>query len=261
MALEASPAAESISALASAGKDVGQLGSLMVDNVTDAPELQIADEMLSRATISGPHASEFVLESMKSNPGPIVQARGCRAVAQIAERPDGRAALHALGAVQVVVEAMKTAMDDEVELATHGCEALSNLVIAPPEENEAAVLGHGGLGAVLAVAMAHPSHVAVQRKVCLALGNMAFGPAGEARVLEAGGLDAVVTAMKAHAADATVVEEGIDALVNIADSSDGKKKLLALGGLGVVAAAKKSHPKCAATAGDFALQLVAAARE
>ena len=57
-----------------------------------------------------------------------------------------------------------------------------------------------------------------------------------------------------------VIEEGIDALVNIADGAEGKRKLLALGGLGVVAAAKKAHPKCAETAGDLALKLVAAAK-
>ena len=54
-------------------------------------------------------------------------------------------------------------------------------------------------------------------------------------------------------------EEGVDALVNIADSADAKKRLLALGGLAVVAAAKK-HANCAATAGELATGLVAAAK-
>jgi len=246
--------------MASAGKDVGELGSLMPAQLANAPERLIADEILSRATISGPHASDFVLDTMTSDPRPLVQANGCLAVAQIAERPDGRASLHSKGAVRVVAEAMASAMEEEEEVQMHGCNAIANLVIAPPEENEAAVLGHGGLEAVLAAAKAHASKAGVQRKACLALGNMAFGSEGEAKVLESGGLEAVVAAMKAHATDATVVEEGLDALVNIADSTEGKKKLLALGGLGVVAAAKKAHPSCAATAGEFALKLVAAAK-
>ena len=251
---------ETFEALAVAGKDIGQLGSLMPENLSSAPAQLVADELLSRATIEGPHASGFVLEMMMNQPNPLVQLKGALAIAQISERPEGRAALHAESAVKVVVEAMRTAMDDEVELQRHGCSSLANLVMAPPDENEAAVLDNGGLEAVLAAAKAHPFDAGVQAKACLALGNMAFGSVGEAKVLSSGGLEVVVAAMKAHAANPLVIEEGIDALVNIADGADGKKALLALGGLGVVAAAKKSHPKCMEAAGDLALKLVAAAK-
>ena len=121
-------------------------------------------------------------------------------------------------------------------------------------EGEMAVIAKSGLDAVLEAARTHPKEVAIQRKACLALGNLAFGSEGEATVLATGGLEAVVAAMKAHGKDEVVVEEGIDALVNIADSTGGKKRLLGCGGLEVVAAARK-HAKVAAAATDLEKQL------
>ena len=236
-------------------EDVGRVGALIPDGI-EAPAELIGDEMLSRATTEGPAASEFVLENMRNDPRPKVQAKGCSAVSQIAETPPGRTTLHEKGAVEVVVAAMSSAMPDEIELQAKGCSAIANLSIG---EGESAVLSKGGLAAVLAAASAHPAEASVQLKVCTALGNIAYGSAGEARVLAGGGLEAVVTAMKAHSADAALQEEGVDALVNIADSADAKKRLLALGGLAVVAAAKK-HANCAATAGELATGLVAAAK-
>lgn len=240
-------------------EDVGNVGVFMPDGQAASATL-VGEELLSRVFARGPAATDFVLETMRNDPRPEVQAKGCTGIAQLAERPDGRKLLHDKQGVEVVVEAMMSAMDEEVELQASGCSALANLVIGEVSEHEAAVLGKGGLKAVLAAAKAHPADGSVQTKACLALGNMAFGSAGEAAVLAAGGLDAIVAAMKAHPTNEKLQEEGLDALVNIADSDGGKKQLLAMGGLAVVAAAKK-HPTCAETAGDFAAKLVAAAKE
>lgn len=235
--------------------DVGKVGGLLpVD--AQAPADVIADEMLSRVFASEADASDFVLETMQNDPRPEVQAKGCSAISQIAEKREGRALLHSKSVVDVVVAAMLSAMAEEVELQIKGCSALANLVIG---EGDDAVLRKGGLEAVLNASRMHPNVPAVQRKVCLALGNMAYSSFGEARVVAEGGIQVVLTAMKTHGSDPEVQEEGIDALVNLADSENGKKELLARGGLGVVAAAKK-HEKCAAAAGDLANALVAVAK-
>lgn len=253
-----------------------QGGTLIPEGVS-VPASVLGDEMLSRASFSDSsnlpknpdglvpatppctpaEAAEFIFAIMKRDARSEVQAKGCQALAQIAEKPEGRSALLAVDTIAVVVEAMMSAADDEVELQASGCAALCNLVIGG--DGEAAVLEQGGLAAVLAAGRAHPTAAAVQRRCCAALGNIAFGSAGEAAVLTTGGLEVVVAAMRAFPSDAALQVEGVDALVNIADGDAAKRALLGLGGLGVVAAAKK-HAACAETAGAFAAGLVDAAK-
>jgi len=252
-------------------------GGALIPEGVEIPVSVLGDEMLSRASFSDAanlpknpdglvpasppstpmEAADFIFSIMKSDARSEVQAKGCQALAQIAENPEGRSALLAVDTIAIVVEAMMSAADDEVDLQARGCAALSNLVIGG--EGEVAILKQGGLAAVLAAGKAHPAEAAVQRKCCTALGNIAFGSAGEAAVLEAGGLDVVVAAMKAHPTDEGLQEDGVDALVNIADSDAGKQQLLAIGGLGVVAAAKKLS-KCAESAASLASGLVNAAK-
>ena len=232
------------------GKDVGETGALVPEGV-EVPAKLIGEEMLSRASLKGPNAIAFVFSHMQNDPREEVQAAGCLALAQISERPDGRVAVSDNGGIEIIVAAMMSAGSEEIEVLAHGCSALANLALG---EGEMAVIAKSGLDAVLEAARTHPKEVAIQRKACLALGNLAFGSEGEATVLATGGLEAVVAAMKAHGKDEVVVEEGIDALVNIADSTGGKKRLLGCGGLEVVAAARK-HAKVAAAATDLEKQL------
>ena len=281
-------------------------GGVLIGDGATIPASVLGDEMLSRASFSDAsslpanpegmvpasplcspaEAVDFILTFMKRDARSEVQAKGCQALAQLAEKPEGRSAVLAVDSVAVVVEAMMSAADDEIELQTRGCAAISNFVVGG--DGEAAVLEQGGLAAVLAAGKAHPKEAAVQRKCCAAvrasarcqaqssgeplapeltalprahsqLGNIAFGSAGEVAVLAAGGLEIVVAAMKAHPSDAALQEEGVDALANIADGEAGKQQLLALGGLGVAAAAKK-YSNCAETAGAVAAGLVEAAK-
>lgn len=250
-------AAASVETVDTSDRDLGEAGLLIPDGV-EAPAELLGDEMLSRASLFGPAASEYVLDLMRADPRALIQAKGCQALSQISESPEGRTAVLSKCGVEVVVEAMMSAMPDEIELQARGCSALANLVMNASEEEEARVL-KSGLAAVLGASKAHPAESTVQLKVCLALGNMAFGSKGEATCLSQGALEAVVEAMKAHPGDEALQVEGCDALVNIADSTDGKTKLVALGGLAVAAAAKK-HPKCAETAGALADSLLAVAK-
>ena len=224
---------------------VGEIGAIMPEGEV-APAALVGDEMLSRVYKQGRNASPYILTTMRNDPRAEVQAQGCRALSQIAESAEGRKAgmcstgfertvpgvtrqmtpayaplrlaVIAEGGIQVIVEAMETATDEEVELQARGCSALANLVVG---EGEAAVFEHGGLAVVLAAAAAPPTAASVQLKCCAALGNMAYGSAGEAKVLAEGGIEVVVAAMKVHPQDAKLQEEGCDALVNIADSAAG----------------------------------------
>jgi len=252
-------------------------GGALIPVGVEVPASVLGDEMLSRASFSDAsnlpknpdgmvpatppttpaEAADFIFDIMKRDARSEVQAKGCQALAQMAEKPDGRAALLAVDSIAVIVAAMLSAADDEIELQLRGCAVLGNLVVGG--EGEDAILKQRGLEAVLAAGRAHPTEAAVQRKCLAALGNIAYGSAGEAAVLAGGGLDVVVAAMKAHPSDAALQEDAVDALLNIADGDDGKQKLLALGGLGAVAAAKK-HSKCAETAGVLASALVVAAK-
>jgi hypothetical protein len=239
-------------ALEDGDEDIGQVGGLVPEGA-EVSAKKVGEEMISRVTLTGPNAADFVLQTMQQDPREEVQAKGCLALSQIAEKPEGRTALRKNGGIgiEVVVAAMMSAQPEEVEVQAHGCSALANLAI---DEGETLVIAKSGLDAVLESAKTLLKEVTVQRKACLALGNLAFGSEGEAKVLASGGIETVVAAMNAHRKDPVVQEEGIDALVNIADSPDGKKRLLECGGLDVVANAQK-HPKCAAVAADLAKQL------
>ena len=236
--------------------DLGTIGALLPEDTSQAPANTVGDELLSRASLQFEHAVGFVLDALRSDPRDEVQAKGLRAISQIAERKDGRETLIKHGAVETVIEAMLSAVEEEVELQASGCSGLANLAIS---EGEAVVHKHGGLKAVIAAGQAHPADLAVQTKVCAAIGNLAYSSDGEKATLEGGGVEAVCAAMRAHPADAALQEEGVDALVNVCDSEAGKRRLLEMGGLAVVAAAKK-HEKCAEAAGAFAASLVALAK-
>ena len=55
--------------------DLGQAGLLLPEG-QQADEGLLADELLSRASIFGPGAADFVLETMARDPRPMVQAKG-----------------------------------------------------------------------------------------------------------------------------------------------------------------------------------------
>lgn len=235
----------------------GQVGGLYPAELQEdaqTPAKAVGEEMLSRVFSNGAEAADFILMVMQNDPREEVQAMGCRALSQIAEKPAGRAALRSHCGVEVIVASMMSATAGEVAVQAHGCSALANLAIGEGADDD--VVAKSGLDAVLAAAKSHLGEVTVQRKACLALGNLAYGSAGEAKVLATGGLEAVVAAMQTHAKDIAVQEEGVDALINIADSAKGKQQLLELGGVPVLAAAQERAPRCAAAAEDFRRQLL-----
>ena len=152
----------------------------------EVPASVLGDEMLSRASFAGPilpanpdgmkpatapsspaEAGDFILAVMKKDPRSEVQAKGCQALAQLAETQEGRTALLAMDTIAVVVEAMMSASDDEVDLQARGCAALAHLVVGG--EAEAAILEQAGVAAVLAAGKAHPTEASVQRKCCAAV--------------------------------------------------------------------------------------------
>lgn len=193
---------------------------------------------------NGSRAAEEVVDTMAVDGRAVVQAKGCKALAILAEKDAGRAVALGLGATFAVTQAMEGLRAD-AELQAAACSALANLCLG---EGAAEVLEGGGVDAVLAAMAAHPAHAAVQAKACLALANLGYTDQGEAEALAKGAVGAIAAALRAHGEDGQVVEEACDALGNLAAQPAGLRALLAEGGAQLVAAARDAHPGIEAAA-------------
>jgi len=88
-------------------------------------------------------------------------------------------------------------------------------------ESEAAIVGAGGIDAVLAGMGAHPTIAGVQQTGCRALRKLASdNDANRTAIAEAGGIAAVVAGMGAHTSVAGVEREGRLALKILEPRSD-----------------------------------------
>lgn len=159
------------------------------------------ERLLGIVVQHGLQVAQEVLDTMAVDGRPTVQAKGCSAIAILAEKDAGRAAVLDANAVFAVTKAMEV-LAAAAQVQASGCSALANLCQG---DGAAAVLEGGGLEAVLAAMAAHASEPAVQLKGCLALGNIAFGAEGEARAVERGGVGAIASCLRAHGADAKAV--------------------------------------------------------
>ena len=197
------------------------------DAVSDRPSNVDADILGLSACASANHAHRYLVRVRASS----IHRRN-------------RAEIVAAGGVPIVIVALERFGAGSAPVTKQACAALQNL--SSEERYAAAVVLHGGVGAVVSSMERHYRDPGVQEMGCAALRNLSAGLSSDNRtaVGMAGGVRVVIGSMRLHPKSAKICDKGVACLGNLClKHPENRKGVGKEGGVAAIIHAMKEHSR------------------